>query len=207
MQVFKGKPIDPKDPSFDHPVNPNRGYVAKKAMGRRVKVPGEGVMDVGRGVITADGGREYRVPLAGERYEPVVDIEVLMYNDEPGVYYDMHGRRVPEAVAASAGWDVEREKRRAAAWQERQAVHEKLVAASQTISRDTIETRGEYSLVEVGDGLFTVTDATGLDYMTPNVREAADLLFDQLAPKTASSVLAFEPGTFTKKGDKNADSA
>lgn len=34
------------------------------------------------------------------------NMKIFMYFDTPGVYYNVHGKEVPEAVAVSAGFDV-----------------------------------------------------------------------------------------------------
>lgn len=43
------------------------------------------------------------------KYEPdpaYGGLTVYMYKDEPGVYYDVHGKKLPEALAKKAGFDT-----------------------------------------------------------------------------------------------------
>lgn len=35
-------------------------------------------------------------------------MQVFMYKDEPGVYYNIHGKKLPEAIAKRAGFDTEK---------------------------------------------------------------------------------------------------
>ncbi len=121
-------------------------------------------------------------------------IGIVMYNDEPGVYYNERGGRVTEAVAAGAGFDVasfgkERRKRDAM----------KLAAsgieaeyAGHGPSANVIAERGEYRLLEIAAGHFAIhfieADGKGAN-LTPHAlpRKAADKLFEDLAGPEVSA--------------------
>lgn len=70
-------------------------------------MPLQGAIDVDRGVTIRqvvkfnDHGQFSPDPAYG-------GLMVYMYKDEPGVYYDTHGRKVPEHLADIAGFDTKR---------------------------------------------------------------------------------------------------
>lgn len=115
-------------------------------------------------------------------------VGVVMYNDEPGVYYNERGGRVTDAMAAQAGFDVDsfgKQRRKADAMKLAAAGIEQEYAAYGP-SANVITERGEYRLVEVAAGHFAVhfIEADGKSAPLTNTvltRKAADKLFEDLA--------------------------
>ena len=180
-----------------HPLDVNRGLICKKAIGKRVKLGNGDVVDVGRGSMAADGH---------VTQVPVLPIEVFMYVNEPGVYYDHKGRELPERVAAQAGYDVKREAAKRAVFLERKRISTEIEHVVAARSREVMDERGGFQLVQVDDLFTVVPTGGGEDYMVPNSEDVARMLFDELAAGDApESVPAFPAGTFLKKGDDNAN--
>lgn len=161
----------------------NQGLVTKKAMGKRVKLPNGDVMT-----------------------EAVMDVEVHMYVNKPGVFYDSKARVLPDAVAAQAGFDVKKEAKKRAKFQERERVMAEIAEVVVEQEREVIEERGGFKLVEIGEGRFTVADMQDMDFMEPNNEEIARAFFNSMAGEPvveAEDVLVIPQGTFKREG-KNA---
>lgn len=72
-------------------------------------MPLTGSIDIDRGVtirqiVAFDKGNPYKF-LPDAKYG---GLTVYMYKDTPGVYYDVHGKELPEAIAALAGYPVDK---------------------------------------------------------------------------------------------------
>lgn len=112
---------------------------------------------------------------------------VYMYNDAPGVFLNERGARVSEGLARQAGFDVDtlaREQRKQAA----------MIAAGKAVEAEfagmtntkIVREKGEYRLVEIAAGLFSIQfiepDGRGTPLTTqPLARKAADKIFDEMA--------------------------
>jgi len=69
-------------------------------------MPTQGHIDVDRGVSIRQV-----VKFDGPKFEPdekYGGLTVYMYKDTPGVYFDVHGNKLPDAIAKRAGYPVER---------------------------------------------------------------------------------------------------
>lgn len=161
-----------------HPFAGHRPFIQKKAMGTRVKMPNGDPLDVGRGSVAPDG-KVTRIP--------VLDMEIFMFLDEPGVYYDRKMRKMPEEVAAKVGFDVKREAKLRAINERRKEVMSEIADVVEENTRTVVETRGDYQLVEINEGQFTVTGPGG-DFMDPNDEVVARELFDALAGEPDSQL-------------------
>jgi hypothetical protein len=113
---------------------------------------------------------------------------IYMYNDEPGVFYNERGGKISDRLAEQAGFDVNslsREKRKQAAMRAAGlAVEEEF--ASQGGHSKVVKERGEYRMVEVAEGLFSIQfiepDGKGTTLTKVALaRKAADKLFDDMA--------------------------
>lgn len=133
-----------------------------------------------------------------------LNMEVFMYKNEPGVYYSAHGKQLPRAIAARAGYDVER--------LELKRLHkQRLAQASETIASElhlrgdarktVVEEGAGFRIVTIGAGRHEVEDADGIS-LTPGASLSLDLartVFNDLV-KTARgeeapvSVAAKRPG-------------
>lgn len=118
----------------------NRGLETRRAMGKRIKLPNGDALDVGRGSMDANG----KITTV-----PVLDIEVHMYIDEPGTYYDSHGRQLPEQVAAAVGYDVKRNRKLRAALDKRREAMDMIADASVEIVREVVDEKNGFKLIEL----------------------------------------------------------
>lgn len=105
-------------------------------------------LDLDRGVIT--------------RWHPNGGFDVHMYADEPGVWYDSHGKEVPASIAKGAGYEVDR-------LMQEKALAEQIAVASAKVHKEmkrtteatTVAERGGFELVRVAPGLFKVKNPDG----------------------------------------------
>lgn len=109
--------------------------------------------------------------------------KVCMYADQPGVYYTISGKEVPEAVAAEAGFNVSKlsmeRSRREKLSQLQQQVDEEFGALAEGAA---VFEAGGYAVVHNGDGGFGIKDPDGnmlTDKSLP--RDQAVTLAKQLA--------------------------
>jgi hypothetical protein len=94
---------------------------------------------------------------------------VYMYKDTPGVYYDVHGRNVPEGMAAKAGFDVSkmakmRRKREAMADFERQMAQ---ALAMEDSEEEILATKGSWKVVGMPMNRAKVVDIETNEAVTP----------------------------------------
>lgn len=134
-------------------------------------------------------------------------MSVYMYVDEPGIYYDVHGNKLPEAMAKMAGFDVQKhaklKKRREAL-----ADFDKQMAAQLDMEGDEVEIikeQGDWQVIALAAGRAKVVDKdTGLPVTaTPLPRADALALLTMLNAPSAEGVSA----TATKKGTSNGSTA
>lgn len=111
-----------------------------------------------------------------------------MYVDEPGVYFNEHGIEIPEALAATAGFDIEvygKAKRKRELLKDAYAKIEAQIGADEASPQNqkVIAERGEWKVIEVGLGNVNIVHVDGdkLNAM-PMAKAAALKLFDQLVP-------------------------
>jgi hypothetical protein len=136
-----------------------------------------GSIDINRGVtlcVTTDG------------------VEVYMYKDTPGVYLNAYGKPVTEALAARAGFDVEKlgkaRRRREMIAQAAQIIDDEL--DSDSVTAKVAKERDGFRLVNIGLGRHVIEDPDGQRLTpTPVTKEQAERLFDELVPKPAEPVV------------------
>lgn len=117
-----------------------------------------------------------------------LNMEVFMYKNEPGVYYSAHGKELPKAIAARAGYDVE-------ALELKRLHRQRVAQASETIASElqlkgdgrkrVIEEAGGFRIVVFGPGRHEVEDADGQS-LTPGAALTLDLartVFNDLVAK------------------------
>ncbi len=111
---------------------------------------------------------------------------IYMYNDDPGVFYNEHGGRVSNAIAAQANFDVETlaklHRRKLAMEKATDAVDQEW--SEQRSSARVLAEKGEYRLVELGKGhcqvQFIEADGQGSPLSASMAPPAARKLFDDL---------------------------
>lgn len=115
-------------------------------------------------------------------------IGVVMYNDDPGVYYNERGGRVTEAIAQTAGFDT-------ALFGKQRRKKDAMKLAATGIDQEyealgpaanVVAERGEYRMLELAPGHFGIhfieQDGKGAPLTnTVLTRKAADKLFEDLA--------------------------
>lgn len=125
------------------------------------------------------------------RQDDKTGIQIYMYKDEPGVYYDRHGRRVPETLAKQAGFDVARFARLR---QHKQKVKDffdaiedlekvDLGLAQQAVARE----KAGFKLVFLPLNRAVVLGPDGQQMCKPSSRELMEQLFNQLTTDDFSS--------------------
>lgn len=148
------------------------------------------MIDVDRGYVPGlvdnEGTIVVAQPQAGVIHRTTPEgISVYMYNAEPGRYYTEQGHELPEGMAKLAGFEVE-------ALSHARRKQEAMSKAANTIeaefsketTRFVVETRGDYSLIEVGKDRFNIefSDGTAINPM-PLAKDVALRVLDTLEPK------------------------
>jgi hypothetical protein len=126
--------------------------------------------------IDAPGGAQIRFTVDG--------MAVYMLHSQPGIYLNDHNKRVPDQIAAEAGFDVER-------WARDRRKREAIAKATAAIDgefnesskRKVIAEHGEYRVVEIERGYFNIEfdDGTILNTRGPVSEEVAMRRFHELA--------------------------
>lgn len=118
-------------------------------------------------------------------------MQVFMYCDDPGVFYNERGGRVSEGIARQAGFDVDTlskaQRKKQAMLQAQKTVEEEYAGIA---AMKIIEERGEYRLVEPAPGHFQIqfveADGSGSTLTTsPLTEKAARKLFVEMAGEDA----------------------
>lgn len=112
-------------------------------------------------------------------------ITVYMFWAEPGKFFSEQGHELPEAMAKLAGYDIEefsRQRRKYEAMSAAQlAIEEEYKITGR---RNVVETRGEYSLVEIANDRYNIEFADGTRLNpAPMGRDVANRVFETVAPK------------------------
>jgi hypothetical protein len=123
---------------------------------------------------------------------------VYMMHSNPGVYLNDHNKRVPDVIAAEAGYDIERwarERRKREAIQGATAAIDAEYMASS--SRKVLAEHGEYRVVEIQKGYCNVEfdDGTILNTRGPVSEEVAMRRFSELTglPQASAAADASQP--------------
>lgn len=118
-------------------------------------------------------------------------VQIYMYVDSPGVYYDAFGHEVSEELAEGAGFDVENlRKKRLLAERRAQALKtiEDEFRAAEEGEQLVVRERGGWQLVDIGAGRFIIKDPDGNNINpVPLPRQSADALLEQLTPGAKDS--------------------
>lgn len=116
-----------------------------------------------------------------QRKHPGLGWEILMYSDEPGVYYSPDGRQVSQKMAEDAGYDV-------AAMRRQKQRTEKLKASQDEIAREFKDLEGgiayevgDYQVVKGSRDRFSIRTADGPVSAQPFSFEEAKRYADLLA--------------------------
>lgn len=115
-------------------------------------------------------------------------IEVYMYIDLPGVYYNSFETEVSEGLALAAGYDIGKygkmRKRRELAALALQAIDQDLEMEEYAEKPETIEERGGFKVVHVGMGRHFIYDPDGGKLVDRHLTlEEALKALDGLVPK------------------------
>lgn len=96
--------------------------------------------------------------------DAISGMDIFMYYDQPGVYLNAHGVPVPEALAKSAGFDVEfysKEKVKRDRMAAAKAVIENDLKDAKDETGEKIDLDGGYSIVGIGLGRYMLKDPDG----------------------------------------------
>lgn len=144
-------------------------------------------------VINVDRGVEWRHTPHG--------IAVIMYVDEPGVYYNEHGAEVGVEAARTAGFPVDDLAREKAKRDAIAASGRKIAASYAVVNREVIEERGLYRVVHIGHDRFNVEfeDGSVMNLNGPLSKVVAMEVLDDLQPPAPPEVEKEKPGQPAKK--------
>lgn len=133
--------------------------------------------------------------------DPITQLEVYMYFDDPGVYLTPQGKNVPAEVAERAGYDVSALKKQHDK-KSRMADFQSMLDSEygDAAERKVLEERDGYKLVEVGTlgNVMVLDDEDKPLVLTPLPLDIGTELFDKMAPKPVVEQPAPKP--FAKKG-------
>lgn len=124
-----------------------------------------------------------------KKIDKTTGIEVYMYLDLPGVYYNSYEIEVAEELAAKAGYDTTKygkmKKRRELLAIAMQAVDADLEMDEYNEQREVIEERGGFTIVHIGMGRHILEDPEGgkLVDRPLTLEEAKKALDELVAPK------------------------
>jgi hypothetical protein len=143
-------------------------------------MPLQGKIDVDRGVAMRQVVR-FDDPANPNKFAPDLrygGLTVYMYKDDPGVYYDVHGKPLPEHIAKSAGFPVDklarqRKKKEALASLEAKLRQELELA---DMEEEVIAEAGGWKVVALPMDRAKVVDADTGDAVTPMPMPRADAL-------------------------------
>lgn len=118
--------------------------------------------------------------------DPISQLEVYMYFDDPGVYLTPQGKQVPAEVAERAGYDVaalQKQHNKKARMADFQSMLDS--EYGDAAERKVLEERDGYKLVEVGTlgNVMVLDDEDKPLVLTPLPLDIGTELFDKMAPK------------------------
>lgn len=141
------------------------------------------------------------------RQDAQTGMEIFMYKDEPGIYYDSHGRRVKESLARQAGFDVDRYARMRRHQQKLADFHNALDDVEKLdlglAKRAILRESNGYRLVGLPLGRAVVEDMDGNQLCKPSSKEMMEKLFRQLITDDFSS----EDDVYEQPVDEEAQAA
>lgn len=155
-------------------------------------------IDIDRGV-TLRQIVTFNDPTNPRKYEPDINyggMAVYMYKDEPGVYYDAHGKVVPELMAQKAGFPTDKlakAKRRRDAVAALEAQFRAELEADDQDEAVVLAEAGGYKVIALPMGRAKVVDKDTGDSVTPVPMpvEAAKVLLGELT-KTIEAATVVE---------------
>ncbi len=115
-------------------------------------------------------------------------MEIFMYIDMPGVYYNSFETEVPEDLAAKAGYDITKfgkmRKRREQMALAMKSIDADLAMEEYSEQREVIEQRGGFTLVHIGLGRHILEDPEGGKLVDrPLTLEEGQKAMEELVPK------------------------
>lgn len=112
-------------------------------------------------------------------------MQVFMYMDEPGYFYDAHGNKVNDKMAKEAGFDTYELAKKRMLKEKMAEAYDRIAAELETSiagEKKVLKERGGYRLVEETLGRASIEDADG-NMLTdhPKALAEAKIIFDTLA--------------------------
>ena len=140
-------------------------------------------------------------PGAQIRYTPD-GMAVYMRFDKPGLWYNDHGKRVPDVIAAQAGYDIEDLSRLRKRDEAIARVTAGVEAEFAVAKKRVVAEADDYRVIEVAKGYYNVEfdDGTILNTRGPLGREAAMRRFKELTGSDGSA-----PADASQPVDADAD--
>lgn len=123
---------------------------------------------------------------------PGSGMDVFMYADSPGKYFDAHLNTVPEKLAQEAGYNIEqfsKERVRMERKAQASAIIDQELADDNDIEETVVKKRNGFSVVSIGLGRHNVRDPDGnILNVHPMPKESAVKLFSVMAGEEVKAV-------------------
>jgi hypothetical protein len=132
-------------------------------------------------------------------------LTVYMYKDEPGVYYDVHGNKVPEGIAKLAGYPIDKlakaRRRKEALLAFDEQMRQQLAMEPDEESRVLAED-GDWAVMSLPNGRAKIVDKETGASITPITLPEKDalLLLKELTNAATDTKMAANPETPSSKG-------
>lgn len=116
---------------------------------------------------------------------PGTGMDVFMYVDTPGKYFDAHLNAVPDNIAREANYNVEalaKERLRMERKLQASAIIDKEIADDDSLKEEIVSERNGFTVVTIGKGRHNVKDPDGnILNAHPLPKEMAEKLFSAMA--------------------------
>lgn len=139
-------------------------------------------------------GQYYAVDLdrgVWSRTHPSLNMDIYMYVDDPGVYFNAHGHPVSKELAEAAGFDTEELDKKHKIKVALEKAHKDVLSQFGEAETKVYAERNGFKVMDIGLGRFNVLGPEGeLLNKSPIPKEQAELLLNHLAPKEADKAPA-----------------
>lgn len=119
---------------------------------------------------------------------PSLGMDIYMYVDDPGLYYDAHGHQVPKEWAEQAGFPVDEQTKAQEIKVALKAAEKEVLEKMGAVKQEYVAERGGFKVKDLGMGKYHVVGPDGsVLTKAPVSKEHALMALDKLAPKEGSA--------------------
>lgn len=117
------------------------------------------------------------------RSHPTMNMDILMYIDDPGIYFDAHGNILTDSLAEAAGFDVSDLSRKHKIKQALRKAEQQVLEEFGAVEKTVVAEREGFTVRDIGLGRYQVHGPDGaLLTNQPISKDHALVLLDNLAP-------------------------